>query len=92
VRIGLVGETCLAWSAMGASFGPVVILGLLWKRANRAGAIAAMLTGLIVAVVWRETAVLKAATDEWTPAFVPAFLAVWLVSLMTSDENEADAT
>jgi len=72
-----------AWSAMGAAFGPVVILGLLWKRANKAGAIAGMLTGLIVTVVWRETDTLKAATDEWTPAFVLAFVAVWLVSMMT---------
>jgi sodium/proline symporter len=72
-----------AWSAMGAAFGPVVILGLLWKRANKPGAIAGMLTGLIVTVVWRETPLLKAATDEWTPAFVLAFLAVWVVSLVT---------
>ena len=78
-----------AWSALGASFGPVVILGLLWKRANKAGAIAGMLTGLLVTVIWRETAALKGFTDEWTPAFVAAFLAVVVVSLLTGKGEAA---
>ncbi len=72
-----------AWAALGAGFGPVVILGLLWKRANKAGAIAGMLTGLIVTVIWRNIPVLKSALYELVPAFVLAFLAVVLVSLMT---------
>jgi Na+/proline symporter len=78
-----------AWSALGASFGPVVILGLLWKKANKAGAIAGMLTGLIVTVVWRRIPDLKGFTDEWTPAFVLAFFAVVIVSLMTQKKGDA---
>ena len=76
-----------AWSALGASFGPVVILGLLWKRANKAGAIAGMLTGLIVTVVWRNVPVLKGALYELVPAFILAFLAVVIVSLMTRQDE-----
>jgi len=48
-----------AWSGLGASFGPVVLLGLLWKKANKAGAIAGMLTGLIVTVAWYNIPVLS---------------------------------
>ncbi|MEW5993625.1 MAG: sodium/proline symporter [Candidatus Zixiibacteriota bacterium] len=77
-----------AWSALGASFGPVVILGLLWKRTTRAGAIAGMLTGIIVTVIWRNTPILKSALYELVPAFVLAMLAVILVSLVTSDGRE----
>ncbi len=73
-----------AWSALGAGFGPVVILGLLWKKTTKEGAIAGMLTGLIVTVVWNNTAALKDAVYELVPAFILAFLATWLVSMMTA--------
>lgn len=76
-----------AWSALGASFGPVVILGLLWKRATKGGAIAGMLTGLIVTVVWRNVSFLKSAVYELVPAFVLAFLAVVIASLLTQPDD-----
>jgi len=80
-----------AWSALGASFGPVLILGLIWKRTNRYGAIAGMLTGSIVTVVWRETPALKAMLYELVPAFLLALAAVWLVSLLTTPDTSTAA-
>jgi len=77
-----------AWSALGASFGPVVILGLLWKKTNGKGAIAGMLTGLIVTLIWRNVPLLKGMVYELVPAFILAFLAVWLVSMLTQDNKE----
>ncbi|MCK4573018.1 MAG: sodium/proline symporter [candidate division Zixibacteria bacterium] len=79
-----------AWSVLGAAFGPVVIFGLLWKKANKAGAIASMLTGLIVTVVWRNVPMLKSAVYELVPAFILAFLAMWLVSLATGGDKSAE--
>ena len=80
-----------AWSALGASFGPVVILGLLWKKTTKAGAIAGMLTGSIVTVVWKNTPALKAALYELVPAFVLAFAAVYIASILTSvKEKQVD--
>ena len=76
-----------AWSVLGASFGPVVILGLLWKKTTRAGAVAGMLTGTIVTIVWRETAALKAIVYELVPAFFLALIMVYLVSLMTQKKD-----
>lgn len=80
-----------AWSVLGASFGPVVILGLLWKKTTKAGAVTGMLTGAIVSVVWRNIPSLKSAVYELVPAFILAFLAVWLVSLITQKSIESDA-
>ncbi len=80
-----------AWSVLGAAFGPVVILGLLWKRSNKAGAIAGMLTGFVVTVVWRNVPMLKATIYELVPAFILAFLAVVLVSLTTGKQASEDA-
>ncbi|UCD63008.1 MAG: sodium:proline symporter, partial [Candidatus Zixiibacteriota bacterium] len=77
-----------AWSALGAAFGPVVILGLLWKRTNKAGAVAGMLTGAIVTIIWRNVAALKAIVYELVPAFILAFAAVVIFSLLTSPGGE----
>jgi sodium/proline symporter len=77
-----------AWSALGASFGPVVMLGLLWKKTNRHGAIAGMLTGLIVTVVWRNVAALKGTVYELVPAFFLALLMVVVVSLLTGGDEK----
>lgn len=41
-----------AWGAMGLSFAWVFFLGLYWRRFNKAGAIAAMLSSSITFVVW----------------------------------------
>jgi sodium/proline symporter len=80
-----------AWSVLGASFGPVVIFGLMWKKTTKAGAIAGMLTGVIVSIVWRNIPSLKSVVYELVPAFILAFLAVWLVSLFTAEGEQADA-
>ena len=80
-----------AWSVLGASFGPVIILGLLWKKANKAGAIAGMLTGFIVTIVWRNIPILKSALYELVPAFLLALAATVIVSLITQ-RSETKAT
>jgi len=77
-----------AWSGLGASFGPVVILGLMWKRVTKQGAIAGMLTGSIVTYVWRETEALKSIVYELVPAFILAFLMVVIVSLVTRPKKQ----
>lgn len=79
-----------AWAVLGACFGPVVILGLLWKRANKAGALAGMITGLIVVLVWRNVTVLKSAVYELVPAFFLALLAMVIFSLATGKPDDAN--
>ncbi len=46
-----------AWSGMGASFGPVIILSLYWKRMTKEGAIAGMLLAAITVIVWHNLGV-----------------------------------
>ncbi|MCH8270014.1 MAG: sodium/proline symporter [Planctomycetes bacterium] len=40
------------WAILGASFGPQLILLLLWKRASYCGCVAGMVTGFAVAIIW----------------------------------------
>lgn len=42
----------MAFSIAAASFFPALVLGIFWKRANRAGAIAGMLSGLLVTLFY----------------------------------------
>jgi hypothetical protein len=72
-----------AWSVLGASFGPVVILALVWKRTTRQGAVAGLLIGSLVSVIWNNIGVLSAALYEIVPAFILSFAGVVIVSLMT---------
>ena len=44
--------TALFFGTCAATFLPMYILGLFWKRANKAGALAGMLTGLVTSVFW----------------------------------------
>lgn len=41
-----------AWAGFGATFGPVIIMSLFWRRATRSGALAGILTGGLTIVVW----------------------------------------
>jgi len=41
------------WAILGASFGPQLILLLLWKRATYAGCVAGMVTGFATALLWK---------------------------------------
>ena len=41
-----------AWSGFGSAFGPAILLSLYWRRMTRKGAIAGVITGGIVSLVW----------------------------------------
>lgn len=72
-----------AWAVLGAAFGPVLILALAWKGMTKAGAIAGMVAGAVVTVVWKSNDQLSSAIYELVPAFVTAFVAAVLVSVVT---------
>ena len=75
-----------AWAGFGATFGPVMLAALFWKRSNKAGAIAGMIAGGVMVFVWKfGIAKLGGmfAIYELLPAFVTALIAIVAVSLMT---------
>ena len=92
-----------AWSGFGAAFGPIMILALFWKRINAKGALAGMLTGFIVDVVWNtffkangiipgllntDWCIYNTGLYELLPAFILALIAAVVVSLMTEEPSE----
>jgi sodium/proline symporter len=75
-----------AWAGFGASFGPVVLLALFWKRSNLWGALAGMLSGGAMIFIWKFLVrPMGGALDiyELLPAFLIALAVNVVVSLAT---------
>ena len=71
-----------AWSGLGSSFGPVILLALWWKRMTRGGAMAGMVTGMASTILWRNVAGLQQILDIKAASFILSMAAVVVVSLM----------
>jgi sodium/proline symporter len=81
-----------AWAGFGATFGPVMLTALFWKRSNKWGAMAGLIVGAVMVFVWKFVIAPMGgvlAIYELLPAFLCAFAAIILVSLVTgSPDNE----
>ena len=80
-----------AWAGFGATFGPLMIMSLFWKRINRAGAIAGMIGGGVMVFVWKLLirplgGVLG--IYELLPAFIFSLICIVVVSLLTTPPSE----
>ena len=81
-----------AWAGFGASFGPVVLFSLFWKRTNRYGALAGMLSGGIMIFVWKY--LVRPMGGAWNiyellPAFIVACVMIVAVSLATPAPDQS---
>ena len=75
-----------AWAGFGAAFGPVVLCALFWKRSNKYGAFASMLSGGVMIFVWKY--MVRPLGGAWNiyellPAFLAALACNIIVSLLT---------
>ncbi len=80
-----------AWAGFGSAFGPVVLLALFWKRSNKQGALAGMLTGGIMVFVWKYMIAPMGglfAIYELLPAFLLALAVNIIVSLATKEPEK----
>ena len=80
------GIVSFAWAGFGAAFGPVMLCALFWKRSNKYGAFASMLSGGIMIFVWKYLVrPMGGALDiyELLPAFLIALAVNIAVSLLT---------
>ncbi len=73
-----------AWAGFGAAFGPALILSLYWKRMNKAGALAGIITGGVTVVVWKQLSGGWFDVYEIIPGVLFAFVAIIIASLVTA--------
>ncbi len=85
-----------AWAGFGATFGPLMLFSLFWKRTTRAGAIAGMVSGAGMVFLWKLVISKLGgvfAIYELLPAFIFSSIVIVVVSLLTkkpSNEIEED--
>ena len=77
-----------AWGGFGAAFGPVIILSLFWKRTSYKGAIAGVVCGAVVDVLWLIFLTKSTGIYEILPGFVAGFIACVVVSLIDKAPGE----
>ena len=77
-----------AWGVFGAAFGPVILLSLFWRRLTFGGAVAGIVAGAAVDILWLAF-LSSTGVYEIVPGFLCGLLAAVLVS-MAGKEPEAD--
>lgn len=77
-----------AWGLFGASFGPVVILSLFWKRFNYPGAVAGIVGGALVDILWlvlfTDTVMAPVVFDTGVYEILPGFVAGAIVAVVVT--------
>jgi len=69
-----------AWSGLGSSFGPALLLALWWKGVTRKGIIAGLFTGSITTIIWGSNLYLQSIVTERFISFALAFAAIIIIS------------
>ena len=80
-----------AWAGFGAAFGPVILFALFWRRTNKWGALAGVVSGGATVFIWKYLfRPLGGGWDiyELLPAFILASIAIVAVSLLTKAPDE----
>jgi sodium/proline symporter len=72
-----------AWAGFGAAFGPTLLLSLYWRRMNRHGALAGIVSGGLTVVVWKQYSGGWFDLYEIVPGMVFSLLSIVIVSLAT---------
>ncbi len=77
----VLGLVAYAWAGFGAAFGPLIILSLFWKRMTLNGALAGMIVGAVMVILWKNVWG-STGVYEIIPGFICSMAAIIIVSLM----------
>lgn len=76
-----------AWGIFGAAFGPAIMLSLFWKRFNFKGAVAGIITGAAVDILWYAF-LTSTGIYELLPGFVLGLIVAVVVTLCTNEPSK----
>jgi len=83
----ILGLVAYAWAGFGAAFGPVVLAALFSRRTGWRAALAGMVTGTVVLVVWKSLG-FGAVLYEIVPGFAANLAAILIVDRMSPGSDE----
>jgi sodium/proline symporter len=85
----VLGLVSYAWAGFGATFGPIVLLSLFWRRMTRNGAVAGLLVGGITVIAWKNLSGGLFDLYEIVPGFVLGLIAIVAASVADKEPPEA---
>ena len=77
-----------AWAGFGSAFGPVVILSLFWRRFTYKGALAGVISGALVDVLWLAFLSGPTGIYELIPGFAVSMVVAIVATLL--DKKPSD--
>ena len=83
----IMGLVSNAWGVFGAAFSPVILLAIFWKRFNISGAVAGILVGAAVDILWLAF-LSSTGIYEIIPGALLGLAAAVIVTLMTKAPNK----
>jgi len=76
-----------AWAGFGAAFGPLVLFALFSRKTSWQSALAGMLTGTVVLVLWKQLE-LSGTMYEIVPGFITNCLTIFLVNTFVGQKDQ----
>lgn len=90
---GFFRKALYAFTIYGSSITPTLVAAIVWKRATTAGAVASILTGTVVSLVWSEADFIRrllppvaSGLDAVLPALLASVTCLIVVSLLTKEK------
>ena len=82
-----------SWSGLGSAFGPLVLMSLFSKRVNRYGAMAGIIVGTLVSMIWPSLNPILTRYEvlPMIPGFFLSGISIYLVSLLTTSKKEENS-
>lgn len=93
-RSSTVLDTVLySWSGLGSAFGPLVLMSLYSTSVNRYGAIAGIIVGTLISMIWPtlNPILIKYEILPMIPAFILSATAIYLVSHWTQSKEHVSS-
>lgn len=76
-----------AWSGLGGTFGPLLLLSLYSKKVNRYGALTGIIVGAVIGAVWPYfNDHFNLHTQAMLPAFIFSGLTIYIISYLTKNK------
>ena len=76
-----------AWGGLGAAFGPLVLFALFSRKTTWQSALAGMVTGTVVLVLWKQVE-LSSTMYEIVPGFIANCLTIFLVNTIIEQKDQ----
>ncbi len=82
------GLVSYAWSGIGASFGPAIVLLIFWRKLSRAGVFASLITGTLTSVIWKTWLLEPTGISERLASYLLAFLLAVIFSFLFPEKKK----